>query len=141
MRSILTRRPQLQLILMSATLDTERFASYFADISNSRGAAYKGGRCPMVDIPGFAHPVQDFYLEDAAALTNFTPRALRGAGGGDGEEEENRGAEVDRGQKERKGTEAGGANDVAAALDYRHIAGLVGTILDRQLHNDLSSPG
>ncbi|KAJ1444519.1 hypothetical protein M885DRAFT_474356 [Pelagophyceae sp. CCMP2097] len=56
-------RPALRVVLMSATMDTERFAAYFADLPNCAGKPY-GGKCPCIAIPGFAYPVDVFYLDD-----------------------------------------------------------------------------
>jgi ATP-dependent RNA helicase DHX57 len=52
-------RPDLKIILMSATLNAEIFSSYF-------------GGVPVVSVPGFTHPVQDFYLEDYVRELGFT---------------------------------------------------------------------
>ncbi|KAG5533942.1 hypothetical protein RHGRI_027960 [Rhododendron griersonianum] len=43
------------LVLMSATLDAERFSEYF-------------GGSPIIRVPGFTYPVQSFYLEDVLTL-------------------------------------------------------------------------
>eukprot|EP00939_MAST-03C_sp_MAST-3C-sp1_P003634 g3634.t1 len=61
LKGILKRRPQLKLVLMSATLNADLFASYFGD-------------CPTMDIPGRAFPVEAFYLEDAFELTGYVVR-------------------------------------------------------------------
>ena len=45
LRELLPRRPDLRLILMSATLNAPLFVNYF-------------GGCPVVHIPGFTYPVQ-----------------------------------------------------------------------------------
>ncbi|BGP23231.1 Putative ATP-dependent RNA helicase ucp12 [Rhodotorula toruloides] len=50
LRSILTRNPNLKVVLMSATINQQQFSHYF-------------GGAPCIEIPGFTHPVQDFYLE------------------------------------------------------------------------------
>ena len=50
LRDALPAHPRLRLVLMSATLHTELFSRYF-------------GGCPVVHVPGFTHPVEDFYLE------------------------------------------------------------------------------
>ncbi|KAK6116331.1 hypothetical protein DH2020_049958 [Rehmannia glutinosa] len=42
-------------ILMSATIDAERFSKYF-------------GGCPIIRVPGFTHPVKSFYLEDVLSI-------------------------------------------------------------------------
>ena len=45
---------------MSATIDTTLFSRYFND-------------CPIVEVPGRAYPVQEYYLEDCIQLTQFMP--------------------------------------------------------------------
>ncbi|XP_062850479.1 ATP-dependent RNA helicase DHX30 [Trichomycterus rosablanca] len=51
LRRALTQNPDLRVVLMSASGDTQRLANYF-------------DRCPVVQIPGFMHPVRQRYLED-----------------------------------------------------------------------------
>lgn len=51
LRSSLEENPDLRVVLMSATGDKERLAQYF-------------GGCPIIQVPGFMHPVRDRYLED-----------------------------------------------------------------------------
>ncbi|KAK1324636.1 putative pre-mRNA-splicing factor ATP-dependent RNA helicase [Acorus calamus] len=55
LRDLLPSFPHLRLILMSATIDAERFSQYF------RG-------CPIILVPGFTHPVKTFYLEDVLSI-------------------------------------------------------------------------
>lgn len=65
LKTLITKRPDLKLILMSATFNSEAFAKYFDN------------RCGQVKIPGFLYPVKEYYLEDALLLTNHrfeTPR-------------------------------------------------------------------
>ena len=50
------QRPDLKLVLMSATLNAEQFSEYF------NGA-------PMIHIPGFTFPVTEYYLEDVIETT------------------------------------------------------------------------
>ncbi|XVF14443.1 hypothetical protein REPUB_Repub09cG0060600 [Reevesia pubescens] len=54
-RDILPSYPHLRLVLMSATLDAERFSRYF-------------GGCPIIRVPGFTYPVKAFYLEDVLSI-------------------------------------------------------------------------
>ncbi|GMI67449.1 helicase in vascular tissue and tapetum [Hibiscus trionum] len=54
-RDILPLYPHLRLVLMSATLDSERFSQYF-------------GGCPIIHVPGFTFPVKSFYLEDVLSI-------------------------------------------------------------------------
>ncbi|KAL5581513.1 hypothetical protein UlMin_013955 [Ulmus minor] len=55
LRDVLPFHPHLRLILMSATLDAERFSQYF-------------GGCPIIRVPGFTYPVKTFYLEDILSI-------------------------------------------------------------------------
>ncbi|KOO28736.1 ATP-dependent RNA helicase dhx57, partial [Chrysochromulina tobinii] len=60
LRDLLVKRPELRLVLMSATLDADLFASYF-DV--------RGRRPPTVRVPGRTFPVTQLFLEDALELT------------------------------------------------------------------------
>jgi ATP-dependent helicase HrpA len=52
LHQILPRRPDLKLIITSATIDPERFAEHFA---TTRGPA------PIIEVPGRTHPVETVY--------------------------------------------------------------------------------
>ena len=56
LKDLLIRRKSLKLVLMSATLNADTFSNYFF-------------QCPTVTIPGRAHPVQEFRLEDVLQIT------------------------------------------------------------------------
>ncbi|KAG0148747.1 hypothetical protein CROQUDRAFT_669777 [Cronartium quercuum f. sp. fusiforme G11] len=58
LRTILERRPNLRLILMSATVDAEKISNYM-------------NGCPILKIPGRTFPVTSFFLEDAIELTGY----------------------------------------------------------------------
>ncbi|XVE53139.1 hypothetical protein DITRI_Ditri02bG0180200 [Diplodiscus trichospermus] len=58
LKDLLPCRPDLKLILMSATLDSELFSSYFD------GA-------PLISIPGFTYPVQTHFLENILEMTGY----------------------------------------------------------------------
>src|SRR5438034_758974 len=60
LRRLIQERPELKLILMSATVDAQRFSAYL------NGA-------PVLDIPGRTFPVEVRYLEDAIELTKHYP--------------------------------------------------------------------
>uniref|UniRef100_A0A0A9XY87 RNA helicase n=1 Tax=Lygus hesperus TaxID=30085 RepID=A0A0A9XY87_LYGHE len=51
LKDIVPLRPDLKVILMSATMNADRFSTYF-------------NNCPTVHIPGFTYPVDEYYLED-----------------------------------------------------------------------------
>uniref|UniRef100_A0A803MHF9 RNA helicase n=1 Tax=Chenopodium quinoa TaxID=63459 RepID=A0A803MHF9_CHEQI len=55
LRDLLPTYPHLRMVLMSATLDAERFSHYF-------------GGCPVIRVPGFTHPVKTFYLEEILSI-------------------------------------------------------------------------
>ncbi|TPP59741.1 putative ATP-dependent RNA helicase DHX36 [Fasciola gigantica] len=56
LRRIRRERPDLRIILMSATLNADRFSAYF-------------GNCPKLDVPGRLYPVETFFLEDVLRMT------------------------------------------------------------------------
>ncbi|KAK9676282.1 hypothetical protein RND81_11G066600 [Saponaria officinalis] len=58
LKELLPRKPELKLILMSATLDAELFSSYF-------------GGAPLVNIPGFTYPVETYFLEDVLEKSGY----------------------------------------------------------------------
>lgn len=59
LKKLMLRRPDLKVVLMSATVDAERFSKYLD------GA-------PVLNVPGRTFPVQVKYLEDAVELTGYT---------------------------------------------------------------------
>ncbi|XP_031280781.1 DExH-box ATP-dependent RNA helicase DExH3 [Pistacia vera] len=58
LKDLLSRRRDLRLILMSATLNAELFSNYF-------------GEAPTIHIPGFTYPVQAHFLEDVLEMTGY----------------------------------------------------------------------
>ncbi|KAL7060938.1 hypothetical protein AAHC03_010121 [Spirometra sp. Aus1] len=58
LKRIAPQRPDLRIVLMSATLNAEFFSSFF-------------GGCPTFSIPGRLFPVKPLYLEDVLHLTKF----------------------------------------------------------------------
>ncbi len=53
LRSLLPRRPELRLLITSATIDTERFARHFSDPS--------GEPAPVIEVSGRTYPVEMRY--------------------------------------------------------------------------------
>lgn len=78
LRDMVSTYPDLRVILMSATIDTSMFSDYF-------------GNCPIIEVPGRAFPVKQYFLEDAIELVRFVPvqdnRKKRKGGDDDGSEE------------------------------------------------------
>jgi len=62
LRDLLPKRPQLKVILMSATIDANIFSQYF-------------NNCPVLVVPGMTHPVKVHYLEDTLKLLNYSVRS------------------------------------------------------------------
>jgi ATP-dependent RNA helicase DHX29 len=58
LRSLMIARPELKIVLMSATVDSGRFSKYLND-------------APIINVPGRTFPVQQRFLEDAIELTNY----------------------------------------------------------------------
>lgn len=58
LKEVIQKRSDLRLILMSATVDCNKFANYF-------------NRCPVVTIPGRTFPVEVFHLEDIVEETGY----------------------------------------------------------------------
>jgi len=50
---------------MSATINQRTFTDYF-------------GGAPVIEIPGFTHPVEDIYVEDIIGELRYSPPTLRG---------------------------------------------------------------
>ncbi|KAI8320655.1 P-loop containing nucleoside triphosphate hydrolase protein, partial [Martensiomyces pterosporus] len=59
LRGLLGKRPDLRVILMSATIDTTIFSCYF-------------GNCPVVEIPGRTFPVKGIFLENIVQRSEYT---------------------------------------------------------------------
>ncbi|KAL1464523.1 hypothetical protein WDU94_004159 [Cyamophila willieti] len=76
LKDVTNKRKDLKLILMSATLNAEKFSQFF-------------GGAPILHIPGFTFPVTEHYLEDVLNMTRFRPSSgsgfnQRGGGWGGG---------------------------------------------------------
>ncbi|XP_047992891.1 ATP-dependent DNA/RNA helicase DHX36-like [Leguminivora glycinivorella] len=65
LKQVLENRNDLQLILMSATMDTQRLSTYFDD-------------CPVIHIEGLSYPVKDFYIEDILTMTGYRIPPVQG---------------------------------------------------------------
>ncbi|KAI8596835.1 P-loop containing nucleoside triphosphate hydrolase protein [Dissophora ornata] len=59
LKKLLPRRPDLKVILMSATVDSARFSQYF-------------NGCPVLEVPGRTFPVNPHFLEDIIEITGYT---------------------------------------------------------------------
>ncbi|KAI0318481.1 P-loop containing nucleoside triphosphate hydrolase protein [Amylostereum chailletii] len=59
LKSLLQQRSDLKIVLMSATVDSEKLSNYF-------------GGCPVLHVPGRTFPVDIRFLEDAVELTHWS---------------------------------------------------------------------
>lgn len=64
LKRILSAGSKLKVILMSATLETEKLKSYFGSIDR---------QLPICVVPGRMFPVQHYFLEDIVEETGYTP--------------------------------------------------------------------
>ena len=72
LKAALASNPTLRVVLMSATVDAERFAGYFGGPKATS----------TLMIPGRTFPIDDFFLEDAIERSGYVARGktlLRGA--------------------------------------------------------------
>ncbi|XP_053479622.1 LOW QUALITY PROTEIN: ATP-dependent DNA/RNA helicase DHX36 [Ictalurus furcatus] len=60
-KDLLSHRDDLKVVLMSATLNADKFSKYF-------------DHCPMVHIPGHTFPVKEYLLEDVVEMLRFRPQ-------------------------------------------------------------------
>lgn len=75
-KNVMRRRAQgksvPQIVLMSATMDTELFASYFKSDIPGQGSA----NCPSLSVPGRTFPVKESYLDEIVKeMTTASPAA------------------------------------------------------------------
>ncbi|CAL8147757.1 unnamed protein product [Orchesella dallaii] len=59
LKDLVNLRPDLKVILMSATLNADKFSNYFR-------------HCSRFNIPGFTFPVTEYFMEDVLLQTRFT---------------------------------------------------------------------
>ena len=62
LKEVAQRRPDLKIVIMSATLDAQKFQAYFND-------------APLLAVPGRTHPVEIFYTPEAER--DYVEAALR----------------------------------------------------------------
>ena len=63
LKELMINRPDIKIVLMSATLNAELFSGYFTTPA--------GEPSPAIHIPGFTHPVTEHYLEDCLEMTGY----------------------------------------------------------------------
>uniref|UniRef100_H2YB32 RNA helicase n=1 Tax=Ciona savignyi TaxID=51511 RepID=H2YB32_CIOSA len=60
LRDIVVTFPGIRVILMSATVETSMFTEYF-------------NNCPVLEVHGRTHPVQEYFMEDCIEMLKFVP--------------------------------------------------------------------
>lgn len=65
---IVQKRKDLKLVVMSATLDVEKFSKYFGNVSEN-------GRAPIVKVSGRTFPVETYYTQEPEP--NYVEAAIR----------------------------------------------------------------
>jgi ATP-dependent RNA helicase DHX57 len=80
LKRLLPQRPDVKVVLMSATMDAAAFAKYFEASAVKGGGGGKG--VPVIEVPGFVHPVEEVYLEQVLEMTGYIPK-LRDSRGRD----------------------------------------------------------
>uniref|UniRef100_A0A7S1QZZ8 RNA helicase n=1 Tax=Neobodo designis TaxID=312471 RepID=A0A7S1QZZ8_NEODS len=66
-KDLVIKRPDLRVVLMSATLQSQKFSEFF-------------GGVPIINVQGFSHPVTELFLEDMqeiASNVNFSTKWLK----------------------------------------------------------------
>ncbi len=77
LKRLLPRRPELRVIVSSATLDVRRFADFFRDALPARGGVARR-EVPVIEIPGRVHPVEVRYRPDADEDADLAQRVADG---------------------------------------------------------------
>jgi len=66
LKEVAVRRPDLKIVIMSATLDAQKFQKYFS---------IEGANAPLLAVPGRTHPVEIFYTPEPEK--DYVEAALR----------------------------------------------------------------
>ena len=75
LRTLIVRRPDLKVVLMSATVDAQKFSQYL-------------GGVPIISVPGRTFPVESKFLEDAIELTGYHEEATKYDAHNEGDDED-----------------------------------------------------
>ncbi|XP_022167135.1 dosage compensation regulator [Myzus persicae] len=60
LKDMIYNYPDLRVIFMSATINTDMFSNYF-------------NCCPVIDVEGRCYPVKEYFLEDIVQILNYQP--------------------------------------------------------------------
>ncbi|PFH52275.1 hypothetical protein AMATHDRAFT_57321 [Amanita thiersii Skay4041] len=110
LKELLRVNPNLRVVLMSATMNHEKFAKYFDN-------------APKLEIPGFLYPITDLYLEDfehTVSPGSHLSRVENNDDNKDGVQQDNEDVASSKGSRKRRR---------ANRIDYELIAGIVQNIV------------
>ena len=74
LRSLVAKRPDLKVVLMSATVDAQKFSHYL-------------GGVPIISVPGRTFPVKSKFLEDVIELTGYHSEEIKDLSNDDTDED------------------------------------------------------
>ena len=127
LRKLLKRRSDLKIVLMSATVNAERFSDYL-------------GGAPIVNVPGRTFPVETKYLEDALELTNFNADHGSHGGADPVELDDDDTAKVTSQIADLRGYSPKTLNTLAKLDEYRISYGLIVRLLETVAISESYSP-
>ena len=116
-RKLLNRRPDLKVVLMSATVNAERFSDYL-------------GGAPIMNVPGRTFPVETKYLEDAVEVTGFNADSGSHGGAEAMEFDDDDAAKVSSQIADLRGYSPRTLATLAKLDEYRISYGLIVRLLD-----------
>lgn len=125
-RKLLKRRPDLKIVLMSATVNAERFSDYL-------------GGAPIMNVPGRTFPVETKYLEDAVEVTTFNTDSGSHGGAEALEFDDDDAAKVPSQIADLQGYSPRTLNTLAKLDEYRISYGLILKLLETIATSNLYS--
>lgn len=119
LQSLILKRPDLKIVLMSATVDAQKFSNYL------HGA-------PVINVPGRTFPVEARFLEDAIELTGHTNEDA--AANAVDEDVEDVDQEKSSGQQQLNGYSKQTRQTLAGYDEYRIDFSLVVKLIEKVAH-------
>ena len=126
-RKLLNKRPDLKVVLMSATVNAERFSDYL-------------GGAPIMNVPGRTFPVETKYLEDAVEVTDFNTESGTYGGAEAMEFDDDDTAKVSSQIADLRGYSPRTLATLAKLDEYRISYGLIVRLLDTIATSDYYFP-
>lgn len=117
LRKLLKRRSDLKVVLMSATVNAERFSFYL-------------GGAPIMNVPGRTFPVDTKYLEDAVEVTNYNADSGSHGGAEAVEFDDDDATKVPSETADLQGYSAKTLSTLAKLDEYRVSYGLIVRLLE-----------